>query len=86
MKINWKVRLLSKKFWLAIVPAFLLLVQVAAVPFGYEFKTDLINEQATAIINAFFAFLTVLGVVVDPTTPGVEDSKRALTYKKGGKK
>lgn len=86
MKINWKVRLLSKKFWLAIVPAFLLLVQVVAVPFGYEFKIGLINEQATAIINAFFALLTVLGVVVDPTTPGVEDSKRALTYKKGGKK
>lgn len=86
MKINWKVRLLSKKFWLAIVPAFLLLVQVVAVPFGYEFKTDLINEQATAIINAFFAFLTVLGVVIDPTTPGVDDSQQALTYMKEVKK
>lgn len=86
MKINWKVRLLSKKFWLAIVPAFLLLVQVVAVPFGYEFKTDLINEQATAIINAFFAFLTVLGVVIDPTTPGVDDSPQALKYDEEVKK
>lgn len=86
MKINWKVRLLSKKFWLAIVPAALLLIQVIAVPFGYEFKTDLVNEQATAIINAFFAFLTVLGVVIDPTTPGIDDSQQALTYMKGAKK
>ncbi|KRM79406.1 hypothetical protein FC84_GL001581 [Lapidilactobacillus dextrinicus DSM 20335] len=82
MKINWKVRLLNKKFWLAIVPAFLLFAQVIAVPFGYDFKTDLINEQATAIINAFFAFLTVLGVVVDPTTPGIDDSPQALKYDK----
>ena len=36
MKINWKVRLLSVKFWLALVPAILLLAQAVAAPFGYK--------------------------------------------------
>lgn len=82
MKINWKVRLLSKKFWLAIVPASLLLIQVIAVPFGYNFDIAIISKELLDIVNAAFAVLAVLGVVVDPTTPGIDDSERALTYKK----
>ena len=82
MKINWKVRIKSMKFWLAIVPAFLLLVQVVAVPFGYDFKIEPLNSQLIAIINAVFAVLSILGVVTDPTTAGVTDSARALTYSK----
>ena len=82
MKINWKVRIQSMKFWLAIVPAFLLLVQVVAVPFGYDFKIEPLNSQLIAIINAVFAVLSILGVVTDPTTAGVTDSALALTYSK----
>lgn len=82
MKINWKVRIKSMKFWLAIVPAFLLLVQVVAVPFGYDFKIEPLNSQLIAIINAVFAVLSILGVVTDPTTAGVTDSALALTYSK----
>ncbi|MGK4178801.1 phage holin [Lapidilactobacillus dextrinicus] len=85
MKINWKVRLLSKKFWLAIVPAALLLIQVIAVPFGYKFDITIISKQLLDIVNAVFAVLAVLGVVVDPTTPSLSDSERALTYKKEAK-
>lgn len=80
MKINWKVRLLSIKFWLAIVPAFLLLVQVVAVPFGYDFKIEPLNSQLIAIVNAVFAVLSILGVITDPTTAGVSDSTQALQY------
>ena len=36
MKINWKVRVLSVKFWLAIVPASLLVIQTVAAVFGYN--------------------------------------------------
>lgn len=82
MKINWKVRIQSMNFWLAIVPAFLLLVQVVAVPFGYDFKIEPLNSQLIAIINAVFAVLSILGVVTDPTTAGVTDSALALTYSK----
>lgn len=78
--INWKVRMKNKSFWLAVVPAALLLVQVLAVPFGYKFEIDVINKQLLDIVNAAFAFLSILGVVTDPTTQGVTDSKQAMKY------
>lgn len=78
--INWKVRIKNKSFWLAVVPAALLLIQVIAVPFGYKFEIDAINKQLLDIVNAAFAFLSILGVVTDPTTRGVSDSEQALSY------
>lgn len=80
--INWKVRMRNKSFWLAVVSAALLLAQVIAVPFGYKFEIDVINKQLLDIINAAFAFLSILGVVTDPTTKGVSDSEQALSYSK----
>ena len=62
MKINWKVRVKSKKFWLSIIPAMLLLIQVIAVPFGYDFRIEPINSQLIAIINALFVVLTILQI------------------------
>lgn len=82
MKINWRVRLLSVKFWLALVPAVLLLVQAVAAPFGYSWDFANLGTQLTGIINAVFAVLSILGVVTDPTTAGVTDSVQALTYDK----
>lgn len=80
--INWKVRMRNKSFWLAVVPAALLLAQVIAVPFGYKFEIDVINKQLLDIVNAAFALLSILGVVTDPTTKGVSDSEQALSYSK----
>ncbi len=80
--INWKVRMKNKSFWLAVVPTALLLAQVIAVPFGYNFEIEVINKQLLDIINAAFAFLSILGVVTDPTTKGVSDSEQALSYSK----
>lgn len=80
MKINWTVRLKNKTFWLALIPALLLLAQVVAAVFGYELKIDAIGDKLTAVINALFAVLAILGVVTDPTTAGVGDSKQAMEY------
>ena len=80
MNINWIVRIKNKAFWLALIPAVLLLIQVIAAPFGYEWDFVVLNEQLTAMINAIFGVLAILGVVTDPTTAGVTDSKQALTY------
>lgn len=80
--INWKVRFTNKTFWLTFVPALFLLIQTIAAPFGYEWDFVVLNEQITAIINAAFSVLTILGIVTDPTTSGVGDSKQALTYNK----
>lgn len=80
MKINWTVRLKNKTFWLALIPALLLLAQVVAAVFGYELHIDALGDKLTAVINALFAVLAILGVVTDPTTAGVGDSKQAMEY------
>lgn len=86
MKINWRVRIKSKKFWLTIVPAFLLLAQTVAVPVGYNFDIAKVGTELTAVINAVFVLLTVLGIVVDPTTFGVNDSESAMNNEIKSKK
>lgn len=80
MSINWKIRLKNRAFWLALIPAVLLLAQVCAAPFGYDWDFGVLNEQLAAIVNAAFALLTILGVAADPTTAGVGDSEQALGY------
>lgn len=80
MKINLLVRLKNKAFWLSLIPALLLVVQTVASLFGYNWDFVVLNQQIAAIINAVFAVLTILGVVVDPTTAGFGDSQRALSY------
>ena len=73
--MNWQTRIKNKTFWLALVPAILLLAQVVAVPFGYKFDIDLINKQLLDIVNAAFGVLTIIGVVADPTTAGITDKE-----------
>lgn len=80
MKINWKVRLKNKTFWLALVPAILLLVQVIAAVFGISLDLGALGDKLLAVVNALFAVLTILGVVTDPTTAGVNDSTQAMGY------
>lgn len=80
--INWKVRFANKAFWLSLIPAVLLLVQVVAAVFGYTLELGQLGDRLLAVVNALFAVLTILGVVVDPTTKGMSDSEQALTYDK----
>ena len=82
MKINWTVRLKNKAFWLALIPALLLLVQVGAGLFGLGLDLGELGNRLLAVVNAVFAVLAVLGVVNDPTTHGVSDSAQAMTYEK----
>lgn len=78
--INWKVRIKNPAFWVALIPAVLLTVQVVLAPFGITWDYTQLNEQLIAIVNAFFGVLTILGVVVDMTTQGIGDSERAMGY------
>lgn len=80
MKINWEVRIKNKTFWLALIPAVLLLVQVVAAVFGYTLDLGDLGNKLLDVVNAVFALLVILGVVNDPTTKGVSDSKQAMTY------
>ena len=80
--INWKIRLLNRNFWLAIVPAAILLLQSILAVFGVTIDFGETGEKLIAVVNAAFVVLTILGIVVDPTTEGVADSSRALRYDK----
>lgn len=80
--INWRVRLKNKAFWVAFIPALLLLAQVVAAVFGYTLDLGDLGNKLLAVVNALFALLAILGVVTDPTTAGVGDSAQALTYEK----
>jgi phi LC3 family holin len=79
--INWKVRLKSKSFWVALIPALALAVQAIAAVFGFEYDFgDLVNKLIV-VVNTVFAVLVIVGIVNDPTTSGISDSQQALTYK-----
>ena len=80
MKINWTVRLKNKAFWLALIPALALVAQAVAALFGYTINLETLVGKIQAVINAVFAVLAILGIVVDPTTDGIEDSNRAMGY------
>lgn len=80
MNINWKVRMKNKGFWLSLVPAVLLLIQVVGAVFGYTLELGELGNRLLAVINALFGLLAILGVVTDPTTEGLGDSTRALGY------
>ena len=78
--INWGVRLKNKTFWVSLIPAVLLLIQVVAEIFGYTLDLGGTGDRLIAVVNAVFALLAVLGVVTDPTTAGIKDSQQALAY------
>ncbi len=78
--INWKVRFKNKTFWLALIPAAFVLLQAVLALFGITFDSTVPEEKLLAIVHAVFVLLTLLGVVTDPTTEGISDSRQALSY------
>ena len=78
--INWEVRIKNKNFWLAIIPAVILLIQAVAAVFGFTLDFGELSSKLIAVVNAVFVVLAILGIVNDPTTSGVKDSERAMSY------
>ena len=78
--INWKVRIRNKQFWVSVIPALALVVQAVAAVFGFTLDFGTLVGKILAVVDAVFALLVILGIVVDPTTAGVGDSVRALQY------
>ena len=82
MKINWLVRIKNKNFWITIIPAALLLVQVILAVFGVHIDIGELGNKLLAVVNAAFGVLAILGFVTDPKTAGIADSYLAMTYEK----
>ena len=79
MKINWKVRFKN--------PAFVTTCSALVLTFIYNLlgMFDIVpavtQDMVTSVIVAVVQVLTALGILVDPTTKGVQDSDRAMSYK-----
>ncbi|KRK40783.1 phage holin [Loigolactobacillus bifermentans] len=73
--MNWKTKISNKVFWVALIPAALLLVQTIAAAFGYTIDVAGLSQKLIAVVNAAFVLLAVLGIVVNPNTPGVTDKE-----------
>ena len=78
--INWQVRVKNRQFWVSVIPAIALVIQAVAAVFGWTLDFSNLIGKLIAVVDAVFALLVILGIVVDPTTAGVGDSKRALGY------
>ena len=78
MKINWKARFKNKAFVIAFVT---LVISFVYQTLGIFDVVPSISEDA--LVNMFTMLVNILafvGVIVDPTTDGVNDSDRAMTY------
>lgn len=78
--INWTVRLKNKSFWIGLVGVIGSFVVSMASLLGVDLDLTGVESIATTVISTVFMVLSMLGVVVDPTTSGIKDSKQALTY------
>lgn len=78
MKINLKVRLKNKTWLLSMASA--------TVLFGYQIcgllgiVPTVTEDQVINMVGLFLNILVGLGIVVDPTTAGISDSNRAMSY------
>ena len=80
MRINIPVRFKNKAFWIAFIPAVLLLVELVASVFGFTLDFGDLGNKLIKIVEAVFGILAILGIVTDPTTNGFSDSIRAMGY------
>lgn len=80
MKINWKVRVKNRAFWIAIIPALALLGKQVLELFGMNVDFTNVSKELLGIIETVFVILAIVGVITDPTTKGISDSERALGY------
>lgn len=72
MKINWRVRLRSYPFWVALFGFIGLLVNNSGL-------LDL--DEYNKYVDAFMLVLLAGGVIADPTTYGFSDSLLVMNYK-----
>ena len=78
MKINWKVRF-QNKVWLG--SFFSLIVGfVYSMLALFDVFPEVTQSLVLQLMNQVLTFLGLIGVIVDPTTAGIGDSDRAMSY------
>ena len=78
MRINWKV-CFKNKVWLG---SFLSLVIgfIYSLLALFDVFPAVTQNLVVQLLNQVLTFLGLIGVIVDPTTAGLEDSDRAMGY------
>lgn len=80
MKINWKVRLKQPSFWIATIPVVITFVYSVLSLAGVV--PSIAEDTVQNLFLALVAVLAQFGIIVDPTTKGISDSDRAMTYER----
>lgn len=68
-----KKRMKNKIFWVALVSACILAIQKIAALFGVQLDLSGTESSIMDLLDTIFVILTILGVAIDPTTPGITD-------------
>ena len=78
MKVNWKVRF-KNKTWLSMFISLIVgfVFNILKLFDVFPVVTENIIMNA---VNQVLTFLGLIGVLIDPTTAGLSDSSRAMTY------
>ena len=78
MKVNWKVRFRNKLWLSSFISAILAIVYTILDVLGIF--PELSETHLSRLVEAVLLLLSLLGVIIDPTTVGVSDSNRACGY------
>ena len=78
MKVNWKVRI-KNKTWLSMFISLIVGFVFNILKLFDVFPVVTENVIMNAV-NQVLTFLGLIGVLIDPTTAGLSDSNRAMTY------
>ena len=76
--INWKLRLQNKTTLITLATTIVAAVYSILATFGVT--PSITQDQTLNLVVAAVSVLVSIGVVTDPTTAGVSDSKQALSY------
>ena len=76
--MNWKLRLQNKTTLITLLTAIVALVYQILGALGIV--PGIAEDSIVTMIGIVVNVLCMLGIVVDPTTKGVTDSARAMSY------
>lgn len=79
MKINWKERLKNKTFILS-MSGLIVTFTYQIMALCFDFVPSVAEDDVITAIGLIVNVLALLGVIIDPTTKGINDSDRAMTY------
>lgn len=73
MKLNWKLRIQNKATLTAIISALGILANQVCALMGVDYSGEI--KQIIDIVMTMLGILSIVGIVIDPTTQGLNDSE-----------